>query len=122
MRSLKVLLTDSLGILLIIAAPLLGWLPGPGGLPLFFAGLSLLAINHDWAQRLLDKMKSHTGKLLRRFYRKYPLADIIFWLVVILVAGYGVFSLIYTQDTERFLGFVYILVAILLVTIHDDKA
>jgi len=46
-----------LGGLLIIAAPLTGWLPGPGGIPLFIAGLAVLASEFEWAQRLLYKVK-----------------------------------------------------------------
>jgi hypothetical protein len=57
------------GGLLIVAAPLTGWLPGPGGIPLFIAGLAVLASEFEWAQRLLLKVKdwvkaltSWTGK------------------------------------------------------------
>lgn len=59
-------LTDILGVLLIILGFLIGWLPGPGFIPLVLAGLGLLAINHAWAKRWLDKMKAKTEKLLRR--------------------------------------------------------
>ena len=45
------------GGLLIIAAPLTGWLPGPGGIPLFIAGLAVLASEFEWAQRLLQRVK-----------------------------------------------------------------
>jgi uncharacterized protein (TIGR02611 family) len=44
------------GGLLIIAAPLTGWLPGPGGIPLLIAGLAVLASEFEWAQRLLDRV------------------------------------------------------------------
>lgn len=46
-----------------IAAILTGWLPGPGGIPLFIIGLSLLAINHTWAQRYIDLLKKYANKL-----------------------------------------------------------
>jgi hypothetical protein len=45
------------GGLLIIAAPLTGWLPGPGGIPLLIAGLAVLASEFEWAQRLLHRVK-----------------------------------------------------------------
>lgn len=38
-----------LGAGLIIAALLLGWLPGPGGTPLFLAGMAVLASEFRWA-------------------------------------------------------------------------
>lgn len=46
-----------------IAALLTGWLPGPGGIPLFIVGLSLLAINHEWAERYIDVLKEYADKL-----------------------------------------------------------
>ncbi|TDU84276.1 uncharacterized protein (TIGR02611 family) [Kribbella voronezhensis] len=52
-----------LGTLLIIAAPLTGWLPGPGGIPLFIAGLAVLASEFEWAQRVLLKVKDWVKQL-----------------------------------------------------------
>jgi hypothetical protein len=46
-----------LGVLLIIAAMLIGWLPGPGGIFLAIAGLWVLAKEYDWAEDALDWMK-----------------------------------------------------------------
>lgn len=46
-----------LGVLLIIAAVLTGWLPGPGGIPLAIAGFWVLAKEYDWAEDALDWMK-----------------------------------------------------------------
>jgi hypothetical protein len=40
-----------LGWALMIAAPLIGWLPGPGGLILFPIGLALVLKNSLWAKR-----------------------------------------------------------------------
>lgn len=40
-----------------------GWLPGPGGIPLFIVGLSVLAINHEWAERYIDLLKKYADKL-----------------------------------------------------------
>ena len=42
------------GSLLIIAAGLTGWLPGPGGIPLFLLGVAVLATEFVWAKVLLD--------------------------------------------------------------------
>ncbi|EPH02812.1 hypothetical protein HMPREF1531_02124 [Propionibacterium sp. oral taxon 192 str. F0372] len=41
-----------LGTAMIIAAPLLGWLPGPGGIPLFLLGMAVLGTEFGWAARL----------------------------------------------------------------------
>jgi len=74
----KRLLTDILGGFLIISAGLFGWVPGPGGIPLFLAGLSLLAINHEWARRWLEKAKAEGSKLFRKLFSEYPA---LMWLI-----------------------------------------
>jgi hypothetical protein len=65
-RLSKIILIDTLGVICIIGAILLGWLPGPGGIPLLLAGLGLLAINHPWAQRRMDWLKDRVKKLLKK--------------------------------------------------------
>ncbi len=57
-KRVKRYLTDLAGVCLILAAPLLGWLPGPGGIPLLIAGLALLAINNKWAEDILLYIKN----------------------------------------------------------------
>lgn len=56
-RFWKIVLFDLVGIALMILAIATGWLPGPGGIPLFIIGLSILAIHHDWAQKYIDRLK-----------------------------------------------------------------
>ena len=68
----KHLIQDVVGVLLIIIAPLFGWVPGPGGIPIFLAGLRLLAINHKWAERLLDSVKKHGLAMLDRIFVDHP--------------------------------------------------
>lgn len=41
-----------LGALLLILSALTGWLPGPGGIPLFLIGMAVLASEFRWAHRL----------------------------------------------------------------------
>ena len=45
------------GILLIIVSPLVGAIPGPGGVFVFAAGLALTLQNSEWAKRLYVKFK-----------------------------------------------------------------
>ncbi|HEX8414157.1 MAG TPA: hypothetical protein VF637_09765 [Sphingomicrobium sp.] len=47
------------GILLIIASPIFGLLPGPGGIFVFAGGLALALQNSDWAKRRYVKFKRH---------------------------------------------------------------
>jgi hypothetical protein len=46
-----------LGILLIIVSPLVGAIPGPGGVVVFAAGLALVLKNSDWAKRQYVRFK-----------------------------------------------------------------
>lgn len=62
-----------LGVLLMIAAPLLGPLPGPGFVILFPAGLMLSLQNSEWAKRVYVRFKRRhpryagwTDRLMRR--------------------------------------------------------
>lgn len=52
-----------IGASMLIAAPLTGWLPGPGGIPLFLAGLGVLSTEFLWAKRF--------RKWLLRYVRVY---------------------------------------------------
>ena len=61
------------GVLLMIAAPLLGPLPGPGFIILFPAGLMLSLQNSEWAKRVYVRFKRRhpryagwTDRLMRR--------------------------------------------------------
>lgn len=71
MKFLKILITDISGVTLIILSVLLGWIPGPGFVPLFLAGLGLLSINHDWAKKLLVNFKNNGIKILDLFFRDH---------------------------------------------------
>lgn len=55
----------ALGWLLIVAAPVVGVLPGPGGILLFAAGAVLLIRNSLWAKRLYVRLKRRWPKLGR---------------------------------------------------------
>src|SRR5262249_26260842 len=59
----QLLFFDSLAILCFIGVILLGWLPGPGGIPLFILGLSLLAINHRWAKKYIQLLQQYADRI-----------------------------------------------------------
>lgn len=67
-RRIKAILVDIIGFTLIIAAIPISWLPGPGGIPILIIGLSLLANNHEWAERILEHIKTQGGNLLDKFF------------------------------------------------------
>ena len=51
------------GVLLIVAAPLVGAIPGPGGIFVFAAGLVLVLRNSHWARRRWARAKRRWPKL-----------------------------------------------------------
>ena len=55
----------ALGWLLIALTPLVGPIPGPGGIIVFAAGATLLIRNSTWAKRLYVRMKRRWPKLGR---------------------------------------------------------
>lgn len=92
-RSLaKRILIDIAGVLVILSSGLVGWLPGPGGIPVLLAGLGLLATNHEWAERWLNQIKTNGTKLYelvfpenKRWYLFYDLIGVLllagaFWV------------------------------------------
>jgi len=87
-KRVKRYLTDLAGVCLILAAPLLGWLPGPGGIPLLIAGLALLAINNRWAEDILLYIKNKGedfAKIIFPSNTKYQLLHD--FLAVFLITG-----------------------------------
>lgn len=91
MTLLKKIFSDFLGILLIISAILFGWLPGPGGVPLFLAGLSLLAANHEWARRLLEYIKTKGLKLADSFFKDHPVLIALYDTLAVLLIALAIF-------------------------------
>lgn len=57
-----VLLVDTIAVLLLLTALAIGWLPATPGIPIALAGLGLLAINHEWANLILLRIKSEARK------------------------------------------------------------
>lgn len=68
----KAILVDILGFTLIIVAIPIGWLPGPGGIPLIILGLSLLATNHEWAERIMNRLKAKVSTASKRVTEADP--------------------------------------------------
>jgi hypothetical protein len=77
-KVVEIAVLDTLGVALMIAALLLGWLPGPGGIPLFIVGLSLLAINHEWAERHKNLLKKYADRLGDIIFVERPLIQALY--------------------------------------------
>jgi hypothetical protein len=76
---------DILGVLLIVGSIAFGWLPGVGGIPLFIAGLSLLATNHTWAKKILLKIKDRGNQVVKKIFRDHPILVIIYDILAIIL-------------------------------------
>lgn len=75
------------GSLFIIAAGLTGWLPGPGGVPLFLIGIAILATEFAWAKRVRDFVLAIVERCVQAYRRRRVLGTII----LILLAGGVIF-------------------------------
>jgi len=82
-RNIKRILVDSAGYLLLVTAALIGWLPGPGGIPLTLAGLGLLSINNRWAQSLRRYLLEHGGKFTTALFPPDPRIQWLYDIVVV---------------------------------------
>lgn len=74
---------DILGWLCIILAFFVGPIPGPGGLPLIYAGLNLLSIHNHWAARLKEYVAANGKSVLDLLFpdiRRYQVG----WDVIII--------------------------------------
>ena len=77
------IVTDGAGYGLVLLGLAIGWLPGPGGVPLIVAGLGLLSINNVWAERLRTYLLKHGGKAVGILF---PPNHFVQWLYDGLVA------------------------------------
>lgn len=83
-NTLRRVLVLVLGVLLIVAAGVLGPIPGPGGSILFLLGIAVLASEFTWAERLRDYILSLYKRLVI-FVKKRPIFSILVTLVIIVV-------------------------------------
>lgn len=80
-RHVRQLTLDALGVLLMLASPFLGIIPGPGGMFVFLAGLWLLAKNHGWAERWLNRIKKKGMNLIDLFFIDNPIVQAVYDLI-----------------------------------------
>lgn len=79
------------GLLTMIAAVLLGPLPGPGGIPLFLLGLAIWSSEFAWANRLMGWFK----RQFRRYQGWSRGRRVLFWVILALCAwAFGYLGLV----------------------------
>jgi hypothetical protein len=88
-QHLRRVLTDAAGYLLLLAALLTGWLPGPGGIPLALAGLGLLSIHNAWARRIREYLLVHGSGLVQRLFPDRAILQWVYDSAVIALLGFA---------------------------------
>lgn len=96
-RHAKRLATDGAGYGLIVLGIALGWLPGPGGIPLVLAGLGLLSINNAWAARLRDYLLKQGGRLVQLMFPGNPWVQLAYDLLALALGAFAVY-LVWQHD------------------------
>jgi hypothetical protein len=88
--SLRKPLVLVIGSLFILAAAATGWLPGPGGIPLFLIGVAILATEFVWAERFREKILAIL-KVIFDWYKTHRVIGTIILICCILGAGLGAY-------------------------------
>lgn len=84
-RNAKRIITDFAGYVLIIISPLVGLLPGPGGVALFLGGLGLLSLNNRWAKHLRELALQHGGKMIEFLFPRNKTIEWVYDALVVSV-------------------------------------
>jgi hypothetical protein len=116
----KRIVVDTAGYGLIILGLLFGWLPGPGGIPLIFAGLGLLSIYNPWAKKLLRVAKDRGNDALYVLFPRNFLVEIIHDVVVVILICISAWILIYHR-TYINIGIAIALIAIAIVDFSVNR-
>lgn len=88
---------DVAGFGLMILAVLTGWLPGPGGIPLFLVGLGVLSLNYEWAERLLKNFEKKRKELTDRYLMTSPKVSITIDLLCLAIIAVGIYGIVHSQ-------------------------
>ncbi|MEO5691204.1 MAG: PGPGW domain-containing protein [Candidatus Saccharimonadales bacterium] len=49
----------TIGLFFVLLSGSIGWLPGPGGIPIFLLGIAILSSEFHWAERLKQYILGH---------------------------------------------------------------
>lgn len=82
--------TFALGLVLLCVAPLVGWIPGPGGIAVFLAGIAVLASEFDWAENVKAFFLHTVPKEIKNRWHPTPKWEVTFdvtSLLLLILAG-----------------------------------
>jgi hypothetical protein len=121
-QPIKRIATDAAGYLLILLGAALGWLPGPGGIPLVLAGLGLLSINNAWAMRLRNYLLEHGGKFVHMLFPEHRLIQRAYdVIVVLLLIVVGILSKQHAALWQVSLAIALFFVALFIALLNRDR-
>jgi hypothetical protein len=89
----QLVVLDTLAVVVMLLAIATGWLPGPGGIPLFIIGLSLLSVNHEWAERYIDQLKEYADRVSDLIF--IPRLRVFFDIIAPFLAIAGALFIVY---------------------------
>lgn len=84
------------GFFFILLAGSVGWLPGPGGIPLFLLGIAILSSEFHWAKRLKDTILSAVHTTAAHI-RSHPYLTTLFILIGLCVSTIIAYMLFYPR-------------------------
>ena len=113
---------DAGGYFLILLGIASGWLPGPGGIPLVLAGLSLLSIHNEWAQRLRDYIIRDGSKFLRKLFPNNSYIQIAYDALSLALLGGAIwFALRHAALWQYSLAAILLALAILVACFNRER-
>lgn len=66
-----------IGIFVVLCSGLIGWLPGPGGIPLFLIGIAILSSEFSWAERVKRFILTIVYSVGRWYHRNRMLGTVV---------------------------------------------
>ena len=91
-RKIRRPLVILVGFVFILLSGLTGWLPGPGGIPLFLIGIMVLATEYSWAERFRDFILKLL-KISGEFIKKHHFISAFFFACGVTIVVYGMYYL-----------------------------
>jgi len=82
---------DIAAVIIIILAPFIGLLPGPGGIPMLILGFGLLASNHEWAQDIVTYIKNHSDSLREIAFPDNPNIKMAWDIIAVCLLAVGLY-------------------------------
>ncbi len=113
---------DVAGFGLMIIAPFLGWLPGPGGIPLFLAGLGLVSLNHQWAADLLKDFERRRDEFTDKYLMSSPRVSLAVDIVCLLAIVGGAFlTITYSELLYRGIGLFTLSISLIIILSNQKR-